>query len=720
MGIAEDALVRVDKFVFPVDFVVMDIEEYDDVSLILGRAFMLAARMVIDYDDGLMKVRLDNEEINFNLHNAMKHSKDKGACFKVDAMDEVVMDTRKQLHKPTALERVLTDALNVLSAEEEKEIEECLKELKTLKEIPPNKTKIEELKEKDKVEEIKVEMKVLPSHLKYVFLEEDDTKPVIIGSSLSNIEEKKLIEVLKHNKEAIGWKLSDLKGISPSYCMHKINMKENFKPVAQPQRRLNPTMKEVVCKEVVKLLEADMIYPISDSSWVSLVQVVPKKGGMTVVKNEKNELIPTRTVTRWRMCNDYRRLNQATRKDHFPLPFIDQMLERLSGQAYYCFLDGYSGYNQITINPKDHEKMAFTCPFGVFTYRRKSFGLCNSPATFQRCMQAIFSDLIEKRIEVFVDDFSVFGSSYDVCLNNLDTMLKQCKETNLLLNWEKCHFMVTEGIVLGHKISSRGIEVDKAKIDVIGKLPPPVNVKGVRSFLDHVGFYQRFIKDFSKIAKPLSNLLNKDKFFLFDNECLNAFETLKERLTSAPIITAPNWDLNFELMCDASDYAVGAVLGQRKNKIFHAMHYASKVLNEAQINYATTEKELLPIVYALENFCSYLIGSMIIVYTDHAAINYLLTKSDSKPRLIRWMLLLQEFDLEIKDKKGTNNLVADHLLRLMKNEVTRNEPEVLEEFPDEKLLAIKERPWFADMVNYKATEFIPEDYTWQQRKKFLH
>jgi hypothetical protein len=267
-------------------------------------------------------------------------------------------------------------------------------------------------------------------------------------------------------------------------------------------------MKEVVRKEVVKLLEAGMIYPISDSAWVSPVQVVPKKGGMTVITNDKNELIPSRTVTGWRMCIDYRQLNKATRKDHFPLPFIDQMLERLSGQEFYCFLDGYSGYNQITVNPEDHEKTPFTCPFGVFAYRRMSFGLCNAPATFQRCMQAIFSDLIEQRIEVFMDDFSVFGPSFDCCLKNLDTVLKRCVETNLVLNWEKCHFMVTEGIVLGHKISSKGIEVDKAKIEVIEKLPPPVNVKGIRSFLGHAGFYRRFIKGFSKIAKLLSNLLN--------------------------------------------------------------------------------------------------------------------------------------------------------------------------------------------------------------------
>jgi hypothetical protein len=172
-------------------------------------------------------------------------------------------------------------------------------------------------------------------------------------------------------------------------------------------------MKEVVKKEVLKLLDAGMIYPISDSSWVSPVHVVPKKGGMTVVANEKNELIPTRTVTGWRMCIYYRRLNSATRKDHFPLPLMDQMLERLAGQAFYCFLDGYSGYNQIAVAPEDQEKTAFTCPFGVFAYRRMPFGLCNASATFQQCMLSIFSHMIEKNIEVFMDDFLVFGKSFD-------------------------------------------------------------------------------------------------------------------------------------------------------------------------------------------------------------------------------------------------------------------------------------------------------------------
>ena len=313
----------------------------------------------------------------------------------------------------------------------------------------------------------------MPKHLKYVFLE-GDTKPVVISNALTQAEENRLVDILRKHKEAIGWHISDLKGISPSYCMHKIMMEDDYKPIRQPQRRLNPTMKEEVRKEVLKLLEAGLIYPISDSGGVSQVQVVPKKGGMTVVKNEKNDLIPTRTITGWRMCIDYRKLNEATRKDHFPLPFMDQMLERLAGQAYYCFLDRYSGYNQIVVDPKDQEKTAFTCPYGVFAYKRMSFGLCNAPATFQRCMLAIFSDMVEKSIKVFMDDFSVFGPSFDTCLDNLEKVLQRCVETNLVLNWEKCQFMVREGIVLGHKISCKGIEVDPAKIDVIERLPPPL------------------------------------------------------------------------------------------------------------------------------------------------------------------------------------------------------------------------------------------------------
>ncbi|KAL2251033.1 UNVERIFIED_CONTAM: Retrovirus-related Pol polyprotein from transposon 17.6 [Sesamum indicum] len=221
--------------------------------------------------------------------------------------------------------------------------------------------------------------------------------------------------------------------------------------------------------------------------------------------------------------------------------------------------------------------------------------------------------------------------------------------------------MVDQGLILGHIVSSRGIEVDRSKIDVIKSLPYSANVREIRSFLGHAGFYRRFIKDFSKIAQPLCVLLQKDINFEFDEVCAKAFDKLKDSLTSAPVIRPPDWNYPFEIMCDASNHAIGAVLGQKIGKDPHVIYYASRMLDNAQNNYTTTEKELLAIVFALEKFRHYLLETKIIVYSDHAASRYLLSKKEAKPRLIRWILLLQDFDLMIKDKKGAKNLVADHL-----------------------------------------------------------
>ena len=210
--------------------------------------------------------------------------------------------------------------------------------------------------------------------------------------------------------------------------MHKILLEENVKPYVEHQRRLNPVMKEVVRREVLKWLNAGFIYAISNSPWVSPVHVLPKKGGFSVIRNEKNELIPSRTVTGWRVCINYRKLNTATMKDHFQLLFIDQMLDRSAGHPHFCFLDGYSGYNQISIALEDHEKTTFTCPYGTFSFKRMPFGLCNAPATFQRCMMSMFSDFVEEVMEIFMDDFTVYGSSFDHCLNNLEIVLQRCKD----------------------------------------------------------------------------------------------------------------------------------------------------------------------------------------------------------------------------------------------------------------------------------------------------
>ena len=376
------------------------------------------------------------------------------------------------------------------------------------------------------------------------------------------------------------------------------------------------------------------------------------------------------------MCIDYRKMNTATRNDHFPLPFIDQMLDMLVGHPHFCFLDGYSGYNQIAIALEDQEKTTITCPFGTFAFRRMSFGLYNAPATFQRCMMSIFSNLAEEVMEIFMDDFTVYGSSFEKCLHKLGTVLHRCQDKNLALNWEKCHFMVKEGIVLGHMISAAGLEVDKAKVSIIKNLMPPTTVKGIRIFLGHAGFYRRFIRDFSKVTRPLCRLLEKDTKFKFDESCQRSFEEIKSRLVGAPIMEKPDWNKEFEIMCDASDYAMGAVLGQRTDKVFRAIYYANKTFNQAQENYSTTEKEMLAIVFACEKFRPYILGSHIIIHIDHAAIKYLMAKKEAKPRLIRWVLLLQEFDLEIKDKKGCDNVIADHLSRVENPTVQEEEKEI--------------------------------------------
>nr|GEY78906.1 reverse transcriptase domain-containing protein [Tanacetum cinerariifolium] len=387
-----------------------------------------------------------------------------------------------------------------------------------------------------------VELKNLSPHLEYTFLEGNDKLPVIIMKDLSMEEKTALITVLKLHKQAIAWKLSDI-------------------------------------KEVLKLLDAGLIYPISDSPWVSPVHCVPKKGGFTVVENEENELIPTRLVIGCRVCIDYRKLNEATHKDHFPLPFMDQMLERLAGNQYYCFLD-------------------------------------------------------------------------------------------------------------------EGIEVDKAKVDVITKLPHPTTVKGIRSFLGYAGFYRRFIKDFSKIYRLMTNLFEKDTLFLFSKECVKAFQSLKRKLTEAPILIAPDWDMPFELMCDASDFAIGAVLGKRQEKHFKPIHYASKTMTEAESNYITTKKEMLAV-------------------------------KDSKARLLHWVLLLQQFTFKVIDTKGDENLAVDHLSRLENPQQNVLDPkEINESFPLETLNLVSTRgnsgtPWFADFANYHVGNFVVKGMSSQQKSKFF-
>ncbi|KAH9659131.1 hypothetical protein KPL70_023750 [Citrus sinensis] len=556
-GVLEDVLVQVNELVFPADFYVLDMEDdnsSNSVSILLGKPFLKTARTKMDVHKGTLTMEFDGEVIEFNMYDAMKYPSEEYLVFSMDVINPIVQEVF-YLDVEDSLVAALNNSLGLKGLQND-ENEFVLNSLRTLthhmsnNELPSSNAKLLS----SILQAPKIELKPLPSHLKYMFLGDDETLPMIISSKLN------------------------IKGISPSTCMHRILLEEDAKPSIEAQRRLNPLMMEVVKKEILKLLDAGIIYPISDSKWVSPVQVVPKKTGITIVEN-----------------------------------------------SY--------GFHQIPVAPEDQEKTTFTCPFRTFAYR----------------------------------------------------------------------------------LSARGIEVDKAKIDVIKSLPYPTCVREVRSFLGHAGFYRRFIKDFSKIAQPLCKLLQKDVTFDFNKACKVAFDKLKELLTSAPIIQPPDWSLPFEIMCDASNYAVGAVLGQRVGRAAHVIYYGSRTLDSAQCNYSTTEKELLAIVFALEKFCSYLLGTKVIVFSNHAALRYLLAKKEAKPRLIRWILLLQEFNLEIRDKKGTENLVADHLSRLTTSEEAAP---LKDDFPDEHLFVTQGMvPWYADIVNYLVTRTLPSDLTRAQKDK---
>nr|GEU49786.1 reverse transcriptase domain-containing protein [Tanacetum cinerariifolium] len=514
-GVAENVFVKVGKFYFLADFVVLDFIADPRVPLILRRPFLSTTHALIDVYEREIILRHDEQSLTLKcgdtpsiLYNNFE------TLNKVDLIDATCEEYSQEVlgfsdvvssgnptpyydpivsnSSPTLTPFDESDFLHLEEADAFIAIDDetispkinatyydlegdilILESLLNSDPLPPLPNQkdyflgihkdLKVIKPKENKssndEPPEFELKELPPHLEYAFLGDNNKWPVIISKDLSVDEKTTLIKVLKSRKQAIAWKLTDIKGIDPKFCSHKILLEEDYEPKVQSQIRVNPKIHDVIKKEVEKLLDAGLIYPISDSPWVSPVHCVPTKGGMTMVTNDDNELVPIRLVTGWRVCIDYQKLNEATRKDHFPLPFMDQMLERLAGNEYFCFLNGFPGYFQIPIDPKDQEKTTFTCPYRTFAYKRMPFGLCNAPGTFQLCMMAIFHDMIEQTM---------------------------CEDTKLALNWEKSHFMVKEGIVLGHKISKKGIEVDKVKIEVISKLPHPTTVKGIRS-LRHAG-----------------------------------------------------------------------------------------------------------------------------------------------------------------------------------------------------------------------------------------
>nr|GEY01122.1 reverse transcriptase domain-containing protein [Tanacetum cinerariifolium] len=595
--VAEDVYVKVGTFHFPSDFVVVDFDADPRVPLILGRSFLKTGIALIDVFEGELTLRVGKEAITFNLDQTSRYSANYNETM-TKRIDVIGMACKEYSHEvlevdaflaleddPTSpkvdhsylnfegdillLEAFLNDNPSLPPPNQRNYLPEVRKELK-IHEAKSDKSSIDEPPE--------VELKDLPPHLEYAFLEGDKKLPIIIVKDLS-MEEKTALITCEDTNLYLNWENSHFMVKEGIVLGHKISKErievdkdkvdvitklphpttvkgirsflghvgfyrrfiKDFSKIARPMTRLlekdTPFIFSKECVEAFQTLERKLteapiliapdwdmpfelicdvsyfaigavlgqrqdkhfrpIHYASDYRKVQLNELRDQAYENSLIYKEKTKRLHDSKIKHrvfnigWRVCIDYRKLNEATHKDHFPLPFMDQMLERLARNQYYCFLDGFSEYFQIPIDPKDQEKTTFTCPYGTFAYRRMPFGLCNAPGTFQRCMMAIFHGMIEKTMEVFMDDFLVFGSSLQACLSHLVKMLIRCEDTNLCLNWEKSHFMVKEGIFLGYKISKEGIEVDKAKVDVITKLPHPTTVKGIRSFLCHAGFYRR-------------------------------------------------------------------------------------------------------------------------------------------------------------------------------------------------------------------------------------
>nr|GEU69899.1 reverse transcriptase domain-containing protein [Tanacetum cinerariifolium] len=557
VGVAEDVFVKVGTFNFLADFVVVDFDADLRVPLILRRYFLKTRRALIDVFEGELSLRVGKKAITFNLDQNSRYSANYNdmTANRINVIDmacEEYSDSDFLLEEVAAFLALDDDPtspdvdLSYVDTEGDILLIEAF--LNDDPSLPPTNqgNYLPQVRNELKFVKLKLINLQLMSLLRLnltTYLPISNThfwKVTISCPSLSkdlSVEEKTtLITVLKSHKRAIAWKLFDIKGIDPEFCTHKILMEDDFEPAVQHQRKVNPKIYDVIKNEVLKLLDAGLIYSISDSSWgetsTSVFLMVPR-------------------VT-------------------FKFPSIQKIKKTPHSRVLTKRLPSVA------------------CLFAYAMHRARS----------------------------------------------KEKMLNRCEDTNLCLNWEKSHFMVKEGIVLSHKMSKNGIVVDKAKVEVIAKLPHPTTVKGIRIFLGHAGFYRRFIKDFSKITQPMTRLFKKDTQFFFSKECVEAFQTHKRKLTEAPILIAPGWDLPFELMYDASDFAIGSVLGKHQEKHFRPIHYASKTITEAKLNYTTTEKEVLAVVYAFEKFQSCLIMNKSIVYTDHFALKYLFAKKDSKARLL--------------------------------------------------------------------------------------
>ena len=426
---------------------------------------------------------------------------------------------------------------------------------------------------------------------------------------------------------------------------HQINT-GNAPPIRQRPRRISPPHRQETKHLLKDMLNNNIIQP-SSSPWASPVVLVRNKDGSL------------------RFCIDYRKVNAVTRKDAYPLPRVDDILDTLSSCKWFTTLDLLSGYWQVEVDPNDREKTAFTTYDGLFEFLKMPFGLCNAPATFQRLMDLVLAGLQWSNCLVYLDDVLIIGRTFREHLNNLELVFDRLRKAGLKLKPSKCDICKKQVNYLGHVVSADGIATDPSKTEKVNKWPIPTSQKEVQQFLGLVSYYRRFIKDFATIAKPLHSLTEKNSQFRWTDQCQRAFDHLKQCLTNAPVLMFPDYSKTFILDTDASDTGIGAVLSQLDdNDQEHVIAYASRTLSKPERRYCVTRKELLSVITFIKHFRPFLLGHKFVLRTDHGSLTWLSKFKQPEGQLARWIEKLQEYHFDIVHRPGRKHSNADSLSRL--------------------------------------------------------
>ena len=469
----------------------------------------------------------------------------------------------------------------------------------------------------------------------------DERMERMLAKDLTKDEKEEFKDMLKRHSSLFISNYEQISGVS--VVQHHINVKTGSKPMAQKLRRLGTVQQDALLTEVKKLLQAGFIYPVEDSEWVSPVVVIPKKNG------------------KWRVCVDYKPLNAATKRDHFPLPFQDEILNEVAGYERYTVCDGYSGYFQISIAEEDQRKTTFITPWGCFAYKVMPFGLTNAPATFQRFMNHVFQPYFGKSIRVYIDDFCIYSSRI-LHVTRVDEGLRRLAQMGGQLNESKCHIGESKVALLGHIVSEAGIEADPSKVQALLSLHPPTSIKELTSFIQKVRYLGRFIHLLSQLALPLQRLTNAE-ILVWNEESEECFKHVKQVLSTLPIIMPPCWDQDFYVNPSVGSESIGAVLLQKdpKTSLMRPVYFSSRVMKETEKNYTSAEQMVQALMFATQRFRSYLLPRHFIVLTCEEVFPYVLQHMDVSARIAKWVVQLQEFDYTIMVEDSTRATLADVL-----------------------------------------------------------